>query len=332
METWPVRPAVTGAESAHGFAVRIWVVPRKDAFRPNRGTEGAFYFAGACGIPGKDMMKKTQRPFLGMGLFLLFAAALLFGIRYGDRVIRRLGLEPPAREPLPILMYHKVTFDGYAQNDMTVDESKLRADFDYLQSAGYTPILPRELAAGETLPDKPVLITFDDGYVGNYTLLYPILQEYGFKALISPIVRMPDRPAGDFCSWAMLREMSGSGLVEIGSHTYDLHNMDGRGGVYTPDQPNGIQRRPGESDGEFSVRVLDDIQKSYDRLMEELGVSPTCFAYPYGVQEPDAQALIDALFPVTLITKFRVADLADGLHDLPRLTVTMDTPLSSLLK
>ena len=77
--------------------------------------------------------------------------------------------------------------------------------------------------------------------------------------------------------------------------------------------------------------MLDDIQLSHDRIVEKLG-GVTCFAYPFGCSDPDAKALVDALFPVSLMTTPRCADLADGLHDLPRYTVTMKTDLTKLLK
>ena len=64
---------------------------------------------------------------------------------------------------------------------------------------------------------------------------------------------------------------------------------------------------------------------------EELG-GVTCFAYPFGCSDPDAKALVDELFPVTLMTTPKCADLAKGLHDLPRFTVTMKTDLEKLLR
>ena len=233
---------------------------------------------------------------------------------------------------MPVLMYHHVVPDGEKCNDMTVTPAKLRRDFQLILDKGYTPVLPREIISGEPLPEKPILITFDDGYTSNYTLLFPILQEVQMKAVISIITCMPDLPASNFCTWAMHREMHASGLVEIASHTYQLHNLDERDGSFTPGGVNGIQRKPDESDEDFASRVLDDLGLSYHRIMEELNCRPTCFAYPYGMAEPDAEALIDELFPVTLMTKAGTADLSKGLHDLPRWTVTMNTDLSRILE
>ena len=214
---------------------------------------------------------------------------------------------------------------------MTVTPAKFRTDLAILRARGYAPVLPRELAAGEPLPEKPVLITFDDGYRSNYDLLFPILKEENVKACISIITLMPDLPADNFCSWDQLREMTASGLVEIGSHTYRLHNLDEADGRFEGDGTNGVERRTGESDADFQARVLDDIRLSHDRIETELGRA-VCFAYPFGCSDPDARALVNELFPVSLMTTPKTADLADGLHDLPRYTVTMNTSLFSILK
>lgn len=239
-------------------------------------------------------------------------------------------LPQPVREPMPVLMYHHMVPEGQNCNAMTITPGKFRADLDIILAKGYTPVLPGELAEGAPLPEKPILITFDDGYRSNYDLVYPILREYGVKACISIIVLMPDLPTDNFCTWEQLREMTDSGLVEVGSHSYRLHNLGEDKGNYEKDGTNGVERRPGESDGDFQARVLDDIQKSHDRIAAELG-SVTCFAYPFGCTDPDAKALVDALFPVSLMTVPQCADLAKGLHDLPRYAVHMETNLADLL-
>ncbi|MCI8812981.1 MAG: polysaccharide deacetylase family protein [Oscillibacter sp.] len=238
---------------------------------------------------------------------------------------------PYSGRKLPVLMYHHVVEDGQECNDMTVTVSRLREDLQWLRDSGYTTVLPRELAAGEPLPEKPVLITFDDGYRSNYNLAFPIFQEFEAKMVISVMVYMQDNAASDFITWAMCREMIDSGLIEIGSHTYLLHNLDERGGSFDPEGVNGIQRKPDETGEAFQTRVLDDIQRSYDLIAEKLEVSPTFFAYPFGLTEPDADGLIRELFPVTAVTLPKTADLTGGLYALPRHTVTMNKSLDSIL-
>ncbi len=235
---------------------------------------------------------------------------------------------------LPVLMYHHVVPDGEPCNEMTVTAGRLEQDLCWLAANGYRTVLPRELAAGEPLPEKAVLITFDDGYRSNYTLAFPLLQKYQAKAAVALMAYMPDNWAEAFLSWDMCREMNASGLVEIGSHGFAIHNLDERQGNFIPGQANGVQRREGESDIDFQSRVLDDLLKSYDRIAMETGTPPSFFAYPYGKTDPDADALLQALFPVTLVTGpgKRAADLSGGLHGLPRFTVTMKAEPKAFLK
>ena len=217
---------------------------------------------------------------------------------------------------------------------MTVTPGKFRSDLETVLAMGYTPVLPRELAAGDALPEKPILITFDDGYRSNYDLVYPILREYGVKACISIIVLMPDLPTDNFCTWNQLREMTASGLVEIGSHSYRLHNLGSDGGNFESGGANGVERRPNESDTDFQTRVLDDIQLSHDRIAGELG-GVTCFAYPFGCSDPDAKIIF--IGPCTAKKQERLREGLDQdvdcvltFEELQALIDSRDLELSSL--
>ncbi len=232
------------------------------------------------------MKRLCSRAVVPLAMLLLSAVLCVYVYRMPESVA----------DPLPVLMYHHMVPDGQDCNDMTVTPGKFRSDLDAILAKGYTPVLPRELAAGDALPEKPILITFDDGYRSNYDLVYPILREYGVKACISIIVLMPDLPTDNFCTWNQLREMTASGLVEIGSHSYRLHNLGGDGGNFESGGANGVERRPNESDTDFQTRVLDDIQLSHDRIVEELG-GVTCFAYPFGCSDPDAKGPCGRIVP-----------------------------------
>ncbi len=225
-----------------------------------------------------------------------------------------------------LLMYHHLTErpEEAEDNSMVVTAQRFAEDLDWLQENGYTTVLPRELVEGEPLPDKAVLITLDDGYRSNYTLAFPLLQERGMKAAIALICGKVDAQDPFYLTWDMCREMLRSGLVEFGSHSYWLHNLDERNGSYVKGQPNGIQRLDGEDLEAFQSRVLDDLERSAQRIQDELNTQVLFLAYPYGVKEPWASDFIAQRFAMTFRTKEGVANLTKGFYSLPRKTVSMD--------
>jgi len=225
---------------------------------------------------------------------------------------------------LTILMYHHIVLSGEQINGMTVTEERLREDLTWLRDHGYITILPRDLAAGTPLPKKAVLITFDDGYASNYHYAFPLLRELNMKATVALIGSMIDSGDPQFLNWDMCREMERSGLVELGSHSYNLHNLDERAGEFVEGGPNGIQRLPQEDQASFEKRVFSDLEQSIARMEQEIGTSMTCFSYPFGVKEPWAESFIQEHFPVTMTVQEGTADLSRGCRDLPRKTVTME--------
>ena len=134
---------------------------------------------------------------------------------------------------VPILMYHNLTNDPSAVTSMTITGERFQEDMEYLEYNGYTPLLSADLinirAGKEAMPERPVMITFDDGYRSNYDIAYPILQKTGMKAVIALIgksIRANDNTEANrfFLKWDEAAEMADSGLVELASHTYNLHN------------------------------------------------------------------------------------------------------------
>jgi len=201
----------------------------------------------------------------------------------------------------------------------------------WLADHDYTFVLPHELAEGER-PSKPVLVTFDDGWRSNYELLFPILKEMNVKAAIALIVSRADLSDPEFLSWDMCREMTESGLVEIGSHSYDLHNFDERGGVYVKGTANGIQRLEDESQDDYADRVWGDLFHSVEVLEEQLGTKVCYFSYPFGVSSMDAEGFVVTHFDVSATSNSGVWDLDRGLGNMDRVTITMDRPVSDYFK
>ena len=284
-----------------------------------------------------DVTKYAQAISFCYGAGLLDGSA--DGLFHGDGYLTRaqaakviallagLVIEPRAstgNTQLYILMYHSVVPDGDACNKWTTTESQFRADLQWMAEHGYTTVLPGELAAGQPLPERAVLITFDDGYADNYNTAFPVLKDVGAKAVISPVVAYVETEIYGFLTWDMCREMVESGLVEIGSHTYDLHRQ-------VPGMPLGIPRRSAESRQDYEDRVFTDIETSIQLLEAKLGREVTFFAYPYGQSDAWASAFLREHFAVTVTTKERAADISGGLYDLPRYNINSVRTARSVL-
>lgn len=131
---------------------------------------------------------------------------------------------------IPVLCYHDVTPNNPNNNELLVNPQKFKEQLKYLKDNNYTPITLDELydylKNKKPIPEKPVVITIDDGYEGNYDYAYPILKEFNFPATIFVISNYVG--AKDYMTADELKEMSDNG-IEIESHTFkhdDLSTLD----------------------------------------------------------------------------------------------------------
>lgn len=137
-------------------------------------------------------------------------------------------LEPGPATPItlpvdvPILMYHLIGPPDRPENDrLAVATQDFAAQMSYLDCAGYTPITVQRLFDAfdgtAALPEKPIVLTFDDGWAGQYTNGFPILQQHGFVGSFAITTGFVDA-GGPYMTWAQLKEMSDAGM-EMMSHT-----------------------------------------------------------------------------------------------------------------
>ncbi|MEM5766829.1 MAG: polysaccharide deacetylase family protein [Bacillota bacterium] len=204
---------------------------------------------------------------------------------------------------VPILMYHSILKDPKRTGKYVVSPTTFREDMLYLKENGYTAVFISELIDyvynGTPLPEKPVVITLDDGYLNNLTYVLPILEETDMKATISVIGAYSQRfsetldpnPNYAHLTWKDIKTLYASGRVEIGNHSYDLHNGYDQLGV--------LQHR-GESKENYCRRIAEDIGKLQTTLEAETGIVPQVFTYPFG------QVCEDVL-PVLRTLGFRAA-------------------------
>lgn len=252
------------------------------------------------------------------------------------------GAAASSGNDLTVLMYHDLTENPNQTDSLTVTTERFRLDMEFLQEFGYTPLLSADLVAiaqgSQTMPDKAIMITFDDGYRSNYDYAYPILQDTGMKAVIAVVAHniQPEATASDTrgsFTWEEAREMVASGVVEIGSHTYNLHNPQ-YAGNNAPDGINGVMRLRGEPEDAYRLRVGSDLKTSIEMITQYTGQPQVLyFAYPYGAYDSWMPALLQENgILISSLTNAGQAHPLTSLYNLPRNNVHMDKPLSAMLQ
>jgi len=223
-------------------------------------------------------------------LFALLLTVLTMGFAAGQQCteVFEQAVETGSREgiTLPIIMYHSFLKDPARWGKYVIPPDQFEEDLVFLKEKGYEAITVSDLIAyvehGTPLPDKPVMITIDDGYYNNYLYAYPILQKLGMKAVISPIAGCSDQytQSGEtnayssHIKWNEAAQMVASGLVELQNHSYDMHSHgDGR---------KGARRMKGESPEAYREVLEDDLTRAHRTISERTGQSPTAFTYPFG--------------------------------------------------
>ena len=176
-----------------------------------------------------------------------------------------------ARPQVPILCYHQirnwVSTDGKMGKDYIVPIAEFKSQMKMLADSGYQTILPDQLynylVYGAKLPKKPIMLTFDDTKLDQYTNALPEMKKYGFKGVFFIMTVSLGKP--NYMSKAQVKELSDAGHV-IGSHTYDHQN---------------VKKYQGED-------WVTQIEKPTKTLKEITGKDVNYFAYPFGLWNKEA--------------------------------------------
>lgn len=210
---------------------------------------------------------------------------------------------------VPILYYHSVLPDAEVAtpNEVTISPEKLREELMLVKELGYTTLTMSEFTAyindNKPIPEKSILITFDDGYTDNYAHAFPILKELNMKATIFMIASQVD--SGYYMSAAQLREMSDYG-IDIESHTDNHVYLD----TLSYDQQ------------------LKELKDSKEKLEKILGKEVTSIAYPYGNYNEDTKkAAIAAGYTFGFTTNKGLAKRINNKVELNRIYVSSNYSL-----
>jgi len=198
-------------------------------------------------------------------------------------------------------MYHYVNTTpppaGPYADSLTVRTHEFEEQMAYLVDNGYTVIGYARLEAGlqgASMPEKPVILTFDDGGADNYSVAYPILRKHGFAATFFLIT---GKVGGEgYVTWDEVREMHTEGMA-IGSHTVSHPDLSAVG----------------------AERLAKELEESRDEIERQVGVAPTAFCYPSGAYDDEViAALIEAGYRMAVTTKPGKEANRDTTFELPR--------------
>jgi biofilm PGA synthesis lipoprotein PgaB len=264
---------------------------------------------------------------------VLFA---LFGACWLNAVLATESAEP---QPFHVLAYHDVrdtVRDDFDRDQYAISTRNLIDHFTWLRVHGFTPISIDDLIAAERgvrpLPDKAVVLTFDDGFKSVYTHVYPLLELFDYPAVVSVVTEWIESDAGveqagrmltrdEFLTWEEIAELSASGLVEIASHSHALHR-----GI--PGNPQGNQQPAGvtaafadgayESRAEYAARIHADLAHSVALIERHTGTLPRIIAWPYGAHNATLDSTAAELGMTIDLTLDDGTNDANDLHKLAR--------------
>ena len=212
-----------------------------------------------------------------------------------------------AQDRYGVLAYHSVVDESAAENQkqyfpQTISAQMLIKHFNWLKENGYNVISWQQVIDAEngkgTLPDNAVLLSFDDGYETMYNVVFPLLKAYNYPAVFAPVTGWLDTPENQkiayadkmldrsvFATWAQVKEMEQSGLVEVASHTHNLHNGINANpsgsqlpAVIAPEYKNGKY----ETEDAYKNRLKSDFAHTVQTLVNHIGKKPRVMVWPYG--------------------------------------------------
>lgn len=211
---------------------------------------------------------------------------------------------------VPILCYHDV--NPTKGNNLLLNPDKFRQQMKYLKDNGFFTLTLDELYGylreNASIPSKSIVLTFDDGYIGNYTYAYPILKEFGFTATIFMISECVDK--GPYLTSGQIKELSEYG-IDIESHTTDHSDLT-----------------------KLSLSKQIDIMKESKHSLEKLLNKPIDYiAYPYGkLNDNSKKAAAAAGYKMAFNVQGTLTDKKDNIYNLDRFYIGNNFSMSDFIR
>ena len=246
-----------------------------------------------------------------------------------------------AKTEVSVLMYHSILKDESKTGPYVITPYMFEEDLKYLSENAYTSVTTEDLLnfteRNIPLPDKAVMLTFEDGNYNNVYYPRPLLRKYGMKAVMFVIgsycetasEEKRQNPNFSYVSWETLSDISRSddSVWDVQSHTWDMHELDRA--------RQGVKQIHGESDGDYMSALNADFSKITDKIETVTCKRPTAFAYPFGFMTDEAEEILKNLgYKITLSCESGTAYVGGGddLYRMKRFTRFDTTSAQSLLE
>jgi len=243
---------------------------------------------------------------------------------------------------VPVLLYRHISDE--AETPTTISPGRFEEHIRALYEAGYTALSLMDLCdyvyKGRELPERPVVITFDDGYLSVYTEAFPVLQRYGYDAtvFITGAQFKSSRSINEsglsppYLGVAEAIYMHRSGLISVQSQSYSMN----RASPCDQSLRENVLQAEGETENKYIALFRHDFALMAELIKDSTGEDLFAFAYPNGVLNRNSATLLrEQGILVTFSTDDGINTLIKGLpqslHELKRLSVTEDMTGSDIL-
>lgn len=207
---------------------------------------------------------------------------------------------------LPIVMYHSVLKDTSSSGKYVITPAELENDIKYLKNHGYSFVSGSDVISytynNTPLPEKPVMLTFDDGFYNNYSYVLPLLKKYDAKAVISIVGQYTDEYSESniqnvsysYLRWSDIYDLFLSHRTDVGNHSYNFHsNTHGR---------NGAKRNKNEDLEQYKTLFYNDTAKTQKTCLSKTGFAPEIYTYPFGSYSAETTDILKEMgFKMSLI-------------------------------
>ncbi len=245
-----------------------------------------------------------------------FALCCVFLLGAGFNSAAAVVFAQPSGVPVRIIMYHQISENSKLWGDYVIPLDLLEKDFQYMKENGIQPIsfesLQDYVSYGKELPEKSVLITFDDGERSFLTKVLPLLEKYCYPANVNIVgaLTMLYTENGDtddryaYLNIADVERLWNHPLVEVGCHSYNMHSLGSR---------RGMGKKYSESDTDYKNALQKDFALFEEHFGKYFENRLKILAYPYGIRTAALrETAYEKGFEITLTCEEKVNFIQKG--------------------